>query len=246
MLKINFFLYFFTISVLISTNKSNAQTNEFGLGVANFTYIGDINQSSLPAKLSPSASVFYKRNNKNHSGSLRLQLSYLKISGSTSNEPSLENRAVSFSNSVFEFDFLSEYNFLDFAKQLANSSKRVVFSPYVFGGIGVKYTLSTSYSFQNNSSPPTFSTVIPFGVGLKALINPYLILSTEMILRKTFNDKIDGLDDNPSISSSVGSDLYYTVGINLSYIIHGINCPISPEKERKRKIIKDKNFIFSK
>jgi len=238
-------LYIFCM-VYMFTNQSKAQYNEYGGGLGNLTYIGDVNQSFVPNKLNYAFSAFYKRNSKTYASALRLQLSFLKIAGNSSSESNLARfgEVISFSNSTLELSALYEYNFLDFGKKLANTNRKVFFTPYVFAGIGTTYTLSSKNSFSSSSSFPNFSPIVPMGVGMKALLTHSLVIGAEINFRKTFSDKLDGINDDQLSSSSTGTDLYYTLGFNLSYIINGIFCPIHLDGEPSGKIIKGKKLPF--
>ncbi len=238
-------LYIFCMMYMIA-NQSQAQYNEYGGGLGNLTYIGDVNQSFIPNKVNYAFSAFYKRNSKSYASALKLQLSFLRIAGNSSNESNLVRfgEFVSFSNSTLELSIQGEYNFLDFGKKLANTSRKVFFTPYVFAGLGTTYTLVSKNSFSSSANFPNFSPVIPMGVGVKALLTHSLIIGAEINFRKTFTDKLDGIDDDQFSSSSTGSDLYYTIGFNLSYVINGIFCPIHLGGEPSGKIIKDKKLPF--
>ncbi|MFK7900572.1 MAG: DUF6089 family protein [Cyclobacteriaceae bacterium] len=227
----------FILLVSFITIKSYGQLNELGFGISNSTYVGDISPSALPNQLAPSAAIFFRKNTKDYSAALRGQLAYVNVKGNNSSENGARfyDQTLSFSNSLLELSVLGEYNFLDFSKRLSNSSQRVVFSPYVMGGIGGTYSIASSVT--SGASVSSISPVIPIGVGMKFLLNPFWVLGVEVIARKTFTDKLDGINQDKFLSSSVGkSDLYYTAGLTLSYVFNGVNCPIKvyPKTKMKR------------
>ena len=103
-------LYIFCI-VCTYTYTSKAQYHEYGVGLGNLTYIGDVNQSFIPSKVNYAFSGFYKKNAKNYASAFKVNLSYLKIAGSSSSQSNLFrfDEAISFSNSTMELSICLLY-----------------------------------------------------------------------------------------------------------------------------------------
>jgi hypothetical protein len=122
----------------------------------------------------------------------------------------------SFHRSVQMLEGIFEFNFKDY--ELGN--KNASFTPYISAGIGVMYTRANgsgtlilnqqpkipqngNYFFNayvdknghTTNGLDAFSPVIPVGMGLKWNISDIFAINVEAMVRKTFTDNIDNLDD---------------------------------------------------
>lgn len=132
-------------------------------------------------------------------------------------------RDLSFRTLIMEGDLLAEYNFLDYR----DSKKALNWTPYVYGGLG--YTL-----FRPRPVSGTYRTstmVIPFGLGVKYQFRRPWSIGMEFGARKTFTDYLDDFG-NPEIMADkyqngnpALKDIYYFLGIQLSYTFYKIVCP---------------------
>ena len=207
------------------------QNNEVGGGVGVFTYSGDLVRNFNLLYSKPAFTVFYRRN-VNKIVSFRAGLTFGKIGARDDREPIdvfAEQRDESFNLNMFEFSGVYEYHFLDWR----DSKRRIRFTPYLFAGVGL-------FVFSGNKTKPVeYSNAqfsVPFGGGVKYVLNPKWYLSAEFGVRKTFFDYLDNISGtDPSYKTykqgnAFDNDNYFFVGITLSRTFYEIPCPVSPYK----------------
>ena len=215
-----------------ASNAQLSQNNEVGGGVGVFTYSGDIVRNFNLLYSKPAATIFYRRN-INKIVSFRTGLTFGKIGATDSRDPIdafAQQRDESFNLNMFEFSGAYEYHFLDWRE----SKRRIRFTPYLFAGIGL-------FVFSGNKAKPVgYSNAqlsIPFGGGIKYVLNPKWYLAAEFGVRKTFFDYLDNVSgSDPSYKTydqgnSFDNDNYFFVGITLSRTFYDIPCPVSPYKK---------------
>lgn len=130
--------------------------------------------------------------------------------------PADPTQRFTFHRSVQLLEGLFEFNFKDY--QLGN--KKLNFTPYISTGIGLLYSRANgSGTLILNQQPriprsgnyyykaytdgnghktnelDAFSPVIPVGMGIKWNISDIFAINVEAMVRKTFTDNIDNLDD---------------------------------------------------
>ena len=182
-------------------------------------YLGDINPSQQFYSPSLSLGGFIRFNlNKRHS--IRGNIFYGGIKGSdldfNNNYQNL--RGSSFKSSIVDLSFLFEFNFLPY--KTAEEKKN--YSTYLVSGLGYAFLVGSASSF------PVLT--LPFGVGFKLNLNKKLSTGIEWSFRKTFNDKIDGLENlsNTVYRSFIhNNDWFSFAGIFICYKIFRISedCP---------------------
>ena len=229
------FLPVFLFLILTVPVLSIAQIHEFGLGLGGFNYTGDINPRYNFLNYKPGGMLFYRYNSANCVTSFRLGFSAGQLSGSESKskEYVASIRNASFKSSVTELSLMGEYNFFNYRhkKQLTK------FSPYLTGGLAL-FTDGSPAS-TSNSTPETskngggIGVAIPFGLGVKFILNRNWNLGTEFVARKTFTDYIDGISNGEIGTRSTGNpldtDWYFYTGVSLSYTIFKVKCPQDPK-----------------
>ena len=171
------------VFVLIANINFAQQSGEFGLMGGGAYYIGDINEALPFYKTNPLGGFFYKQN-LNPRQVIRLNLSYLLLSGSDKdfNNTYQNIRNASFSGAVFDISLFYEHNFLDFK----DSFKKKGYSPYLLGGVGIGLI---------NTEAISTHVVVPFGGGIKFNLTKHLGMGAEYTFRKTFYDRIDGAEN---------------------------------------------------
>jgi len=136
-------------------------------------------------------------------------------------------RNASFDIFLLELSSTFEYHFLDWR----DDRRRLRFTPYVFAGLGL-FGIS-----GNNAKTKTYSNVqvsIPFGVGMKYVLNPKYYIAMEFGVRKTFFDYLDNISGgntaikNYQYGNPNDYDNYFFTGITLTYTFYDIPCPSSP------------------
>ncbi len=206
-----------------------SQKSEVGFGLGVFNYTGDITRTYDITTSKPAATVFY-RSNISKVISLRIALTGGQVAASDKHNP-LDSAAIkrnaSFNIFLLEASSTFEYHFLDWRDE----RRRLRFTPYLFAGVGL-FGIS-----GNNAKTKSYSNVqmsIPFGVGVKYVLNPKYYIGLEAGIRKTFFDYLDNISSgNTSIKNyQYGNpndyDNYFFTGVTLTYTFYDIPCPSSP------------------
>jgi hypothetical protein len=173
--------------------------------------------------------AFYRYNSMNRVTAFRLGVSVGQLSGTEkkSHEATAQIRDASFKSTMRELSLMFEYNFINYR----DKKQLLKFSPYMTGGLAF-YAQNLKYQANAVDTQPTgqsLNLAIPFGVGIKFILNKNWNLGTEFVARKTFNDYLDGLSNaeigHKSTGNPLDDDWYFYTGISLSYTIYGVNCP---------------------
>jgi len=211
-------------------NTLLAQRSEIGFGLGTFNYTGDLVRSYNFAFSKPAVTVFY-RSNLSKVVSFRVALTGGQLAASDKRpiDAFSVKRNASFNISLLEASTAFEYHFLNW-----RDDKRVVrFSPYLFAGLGL-FAISGAAD-----KPAEYSNVqgcIPFGAGVKYVLNPKWYISLEFGARKTFFDYLDNVSGGDGTSKDYqygnpfDNDNYYFFGINLTRTFYNIPCPTNPYK----------------
>ncbi len=217
--------------VAASSHGQLRQRSEVGFGIGTFNYTGDLVRPYNFAFSKPAITVFY-RNNLSKVISFRASITGGKL-GATDTREQLDafavKRAASFDIFLMEVSGVYEYHFLDWR----DTKRRLRFTPYLFAGLGL-FTIS---GVQNKTSQ--YSNVqmsIPFGGGIKYVINPKYYLSLEFGVRKTFFDYLDNISDadlsykSYQYGNKFDYDTYYFLGVTITKTFYDIPCPTNPYK----------------
>lgn len=208
----------------------SAQRSEVGFGVGVFNYTGDLAANYDVGNSRPAATVLY-RSNISKVVSFRAAVTAGKLGASDTRSPDVfaGKRNASFNIFVMEVSTTMEYHFLNWRE-----SKHILrYSPYLFGGLGL-FGMS-----GNSQKPAAYSNVqaaIPFGVGIKYIVNPRWYVALEFGARKTFFDYLDNVSvgDRDSKDFQYGNtftnDSYYFLGLSVTRTFYDIPCPTNPYK----------------
>ena len=222
---------FWVVGFLLMTYSLSAQKSEVGFGIGTLNYTGDLARSYNILNSRPGATVFY-RSNLSKVVSLRAAIMGGGI-GASDRRPIdafAEKRNASFSLFLMEASTVMEYHFMNW-----RDDKHIVrFTPYLFGGLAI-------FGLSGTQNKPTeYSNVqgaIPFGLGIKYILNPKWYLALEFGARKTFFDYLDNVSagsnqlvKNYQYGNPYDNDVYYFVGLSITRTFYEIPCPISPYK----------------
>lgn len=227
------FLFSFIALVMLTTDARTQQIlghrSEIGFGVGTFNYTGDLVRTYDFTTSKPAATVFYRSNISNVI-SLRTAITAGKIGASDTHKPIdafATARAASFNLFLFEAAGTFEYHFLDWR----DSKRRLRFTPYLFAGAGL---FGISGVEQKSAEYSNIQMTIPFGGGMKYVLNPKYYIAFEFGIRKTFFDYLDNISGgdpaykNFQYGNSFDYDNYFFTGITLTYTFYDIPCPSSP------------------
>lgn len=218
-----------TLATDVKAQQILGQRSEVGFGLGVFNYTGDLVRTYNLATAKPAATAFYRSNISNVI-SLRTSVTAGKIGASDSRKPIdvfATARAASFDLFLFEAAATFEYHFLDWR----DSKRKLRFTPYLFAGAGL---FGFSGVEQKSAEYSNIQMAIPFGGGMKYVLNPKYYIAFEFGVRKTFFDYLDNVSEgNPSVKNyqygnSFDYDNYFFTGITLTYTFYDIPCPGSP------------------
>jgi len=205
------------------------QRSEVGFGLGTFNYTGDLVRSYNLAFSKPAATVFY-RSNISRVVSARTSITAGKIGANDTRKPIdafATARVASFDLFLLEAAATFEYHFLDWR----DSKRKLRFTPYLFAGAGL---FGISGVQQKNAEYSNVQIAIPFGGGMKYVLNPKYYIAFEFGMRKTFFDYLDNISDgdpafkNYQYGNAFDYDNYFFTGITLTYTFYDIPCPSSP------------------
>lgn len=204
------------------------QRSEIGGGIGTFNYTGDLVRSYNILNSQPAATLFY-RSNISKVISFRAGLTGGKLSASDQRpiDPAAAQRNTGFNIFLMEVSSTFEYHFLDWRE----GKRRLRFTPYLFGGISV---FGISGNNRTNQGYSSVQMAIPFGGGMKYVLNPKWYMAFEIGIRKTFFDYLDGVADedvsrkNFQYGNPYDYDNFFFVGLSLTRTFYDIPCAKNP------------------
>lgn len=209
----------------------HAQKSEVGFGIGTFNYTGDLARTYDILNSRPAATVFY-RSNMSQVVSLRAALTGGGIGASDARpiDAFAETRDASFSLFLMEASTVMEYHFMNW-----RDDKHIMrFTPYLFGGLAI---FGVSGTENKTSEYSNVQGAIPFGLGMKYILNPKWYVALEFGARKTFFDYLDNVSTgsnrlvkNYQYGNPYDNDVYYFFGISLTRAFYEIPCPTNPYK----------------
>jgi hypothetical protein len=222
------FFFLFSLAQISGAFAQISQRSEIGGGLGIFNYTGDLVRTYDLATSRPAATIFY-RSNISRVVSFRTSLTGGQLAASDQNpiDALAVKRAASFDLFLLELSGAFEYHFLDWR----DDKRKLRFTPYLFAGVGLFGIAGTP---NKTSEYSNIQMSIPFGGGMKYVINPKYYLSFEFGIRKTFFDYLDNVSGgNPAFKTfQYGNpndyDNYFFTGLTLTYTFYDIPCPSSP------------------
>jgi hypothetical protein len=207
------------------------QRSEVGLGLGTFTYTGDLARNYNFGNSKLAGTVLY-RANISSIVSFRASVTAGNL-GATDRKKPIDafaaTRAASFNLFLFEAATAFEYHFLDWR----DTRRRLRFTPYVFAGFAL---FGISGNPAKNEEYSNVQATIPFGIGIKYVLNPKWYVALEGGVRKTFFDYLDNISDedpaykNYQYGNKYDNDSYYFLGVTVTRTFYDIPCPVSPYK----------------
>jgi opacity protein-like surface antigen len=216
-------LHFLPVLLLFSCFSAFSQRDaQVGIFAGTAYYMGDINPNRHFYRPSLSLGFLY-RYNLNTRYALKATANYGQFSGSDLDFPELlhPDRPVSpasFQTSLLDFGLQVEFNFLPYSPGIV----KWAYTPYISTGISGALVLSSDRASDNMLN-------LPFGIGLKVNLTKRVTAGAEWSFRKSFNDRLDGLE-NPSGVYSVlhNNDWYSFLGVIITYKFFNfaVDCPV--------------------
>ena len=204
-------LYIFLLSMLVSGMTFAQRNANVGVFAGTAYYLGDINPNQHFYRPLVSLGAIY-RYNLNTRFALRANAYYAHLSGNDLDFPEAlhPDRPISpanFSTSLLDLALQIEFNFLPYTPNLG----KWAYTPYISSGIAGALIIGTDVTAENLAS-------FPFGIGVKVNLTSRISAGAEWSFRKTFTDRIDGLE-NPSGTSSLlhNNDWYSFLGVFITF-----------------------------
>ena len=207
------------------------QRSEIGFGLGTFNYTGDLSRNYNFNNSKLAGTVLY-RSNISSIVSFRASLTAGKIGATDKKNPIdafAAKRANTFNLFLFEAATTFEYHFLNWR----DARRRLRYTPYVFAGFAL---FGISGNESKNEEYSSVQAAIPFGIGIKYVLNPKWYVALEGGVRKTFFDYLDNISDgdpyykNYQYGNKYDNDSYYFLGVTLTRTFYDIPCPTSPYK----------------
>ena len=192
MIKSSFFTVCFTLVVLFS----QAQNIEIGVSVGGANYFGDLAPTPVVSETKFASGVF-ARINLSSTWAWTNSLMFAQVSGNDKNFDFNANRNLNFKTDVTEFASVIEFNYFKYGVGVLDSK----FTSYLFAGIAVFgfnpqgyynnqwYNLKDFHTEGVNYNTNSFA--IPFGIGLKYILNKNINFECQFGFRKTYTDYLD-------------------------------------------------------
>lgn len=208
-------------------STSQAQKNELGGGLGALNYIGEASRFYNPVNLRPAAYVFYRRN-LSPVVATRFSLTVGNVQATERSNTAIGNaRGATFNGLLTDVAVTFEYNFFDYILNYLDRKYARKYSPYLTAGVCL-------YNFNSTSSESKVKDLntnigIPVGIGIKYMFTEKWNIGAELVARKTFSDKFDGIDSSTingkMAYDSEDKDFYYFLGFNISYTFFKVHCP---------------------
>lgn len=222
---------FWVVSFTLIVISTQAQKSEVGFGLGTFNYTGDLSRTYDILNSRPAATLFY-RSNVSRVVSLRAALTGGGIGASDKRpiDAFAETRNASFNLFLMEASTVMEYHFMNW-----RDDKHIMrFTPYLFGGLAI---FGISGTENKRSEYSNVQGAIPFGLGMKYVLNPKWYVALEFGARKTFFDYLDNVSTgsnqlvkNYQYGNPYDNDAYYFVGFSITRTFYEIPCPTNPYK----------------
>lgn len=205
------------------------QRSELGFGLGMFTYTGDLKRTYSLTASRPAATAFY-RANISKVISFKTALTGGKLAATDNRQPIdpfAEQRDASFNIFLLEGSATFEYHFLDWR----DDKRRLRFTPFLFAGLSM---FGISGVENKTSEYSNVQMAIPFGGGMKYVLNPKWYIAFEVGIRKTFFDYLDNIsDENPAFKNyqygnKYDNDNYFFTGISITRTFYDIPCAKNP------------------
>jgi hypothetical protein len=209
---------------------SKGQRSEVGFGLGTFTYTGDLARTYSFSNSKFAATAFY-RSNLSKVISFRVSATAGRIGASDSRpiDAFAKERNASFNLFLFEASSVFEYHFLNWRDE----RRMLRATPYMFAGLGL---FGISGDVEKTTEYSNVQSVIPFGAGVKYVLNPLWYVSLEFGMRKTFFDYLDNVSagrpgsKNYQYGFTHDNDKYFFLGLTLTRTFYSIPCPKNPYK----------------
>ena len=202
-----------SLCMLFCNQQLKAQAIELGYQIGGSNYWGDLAPKIVLSETNLSSGLFARLNLSN-SFAWKNELNFHNVSGTDQNFEINKSRNLNFHSKITEFASVIEFNFDKYGTGVLD--KKI--TSYFFGGLSYfRFNPQTEIN-GNTVDLATYQTedvaysksamAIPFGMGVKWMVNKNFALEWQIGFRKTFTDYIDDVSTvYPDIDAKLASGL---------------------------------------
>ena len=205
-----FSVFFTTICIAFVAQYSSAQNVEVGISVGAANYFGDLAPTPVISE-TKSASGIFARINLSSTWAWTNSFMFAQVSGNDKNFDFNSARNLNFKTDIYEYSSIFEFNYLKYGVGVLDNK----FTSYLFAGIGVfgfnpqgyyngQWYNLRDYQTEGVSYKP-YSFAIPFGIGLKWILNKNFNFECQFGFRKTYTDYLDDVSKTYPDNTKRGS-----------------------------------------
>ena len=198
-----------TFCLVITFQYCLAQSVELGVSVGAANYFGDLAPTPVISETKGAAGVF-GRINLSSSWAWTNSIMYAQVSGNDNNFDFNAARNLNFKTDIYEYSSVIEFNYLKYGVGVLD--KR--FTSYLFTGISIfgfnplGYYKGQWYNLKDFQTEgvnyQTTAFAIPFGIGVKWILNKNFNFEGQFGFRKTFTDYLDDVSTTyPDITTKL-------------------------------------------
>jgi len=207
---VKFFIFFYTtISFAFVANYAAAQNFEMGISLGGANYFGDLAPTPVISE-TKAAYGFFGRLNLSSTWAWTNSYMLAQVSGNDKNFDFNSNRNLNFKTDINEFSSVIEFNYFKYGVGVLDNR----FTSYLYAGFSIfgfepqGYYNGQWYSlrdFRNEGvTYKTYSYAIPFGIGVKWILNKNFNIEGQFGFRKTYTDYLDDVSSTyPDIAQKL-------------------------------------------
>jgi opacity protein-like surface antigen len=205
-----FLLYIFVLAMVFPLTLPAQNKANVGIFAGTSYYMGDINPNRHFYRPSLAFGMIY-RYNINTRYAIRANGYYADLSGNDLDfsriNPDRPVSPANFQTSIFDIGLQVEFNFLPYTPNFGKWE----YTPYISSGIAMGMIMGSNTDAVNTLS-------FPLGIGVKVNLTSRLAAGAEWSFRKTFSDRIDGIENPAGKNSFIhNNDWYSFMGIFITY-----------------------------
>ena len=206
----NFYKYVTIVACFFSaTHFGFSQNSEFGIFLGGSYYNGELNpRNHFVGVTKPAFGIFHDAHiNSRYSWRTMASFAQLYAHDNLTNIGLNNFRDLQFETNLYELSGQIHFNFFPYGFSI----NELPYTPYLFLGVSVFHAAphvsslsmdSTSTALPKEDYNTTLTSVsIPMGFGFKAILGTFT-LGVEWSIRKTFTDKLDGIDNQYQVGNT--------------------------------------------
>jgi hypothetical protein len=214
--------FYLSLLLVLASAMTFAQPKaDIGVFAGTAYYMGDINPNMHFYRPKISLGALY-RYNLNTRYAVRVSAYYADLSGNDLDFPETlhPDRSLSparFQTSLLDLSLLAEFNFLPYTPTIG----KWAYTPYITTGISGALIMGSNIDAVNFLS-------LPMGIGVKFNIIKRVTAGAEWSFRKTFSDRIDGVENPSEVTSFIHNNDWYSflgVYITFKFFNFASDCP---------------------